>query len=59
MSVKRIEGPTPAGGAYADIYEVNGVPVEAVEYDAAGNVLLRSYFETPEILENKPDAPVR
>lgn len=49
---ERVEGPTPAGGAYAiAIFSRAGVPVpkeqadaaEITEYDAEGRVILRTY----------------
>jgi uncharacterized protein DUF6998 len=42
MAGRRVEGPTPAGGAYAILIEVDG-RCEATEYDAEGNVVARTY----------------
>jgi hypothetical protein len=52
----RTEGPTPAGGAYAIGYfrDAAGNPcpmaqarqVEAIEYDASGKVIARTYLTT-------------
>jgi hypothetical protein len=39
----RIEGPTPNGGAYAIIYEHDNGSIEAVEFDADGKEILRTY----------------
>ena len=44
MTVERVQGPTPAGGAYAIlIRDECGRIVEVVEYTASGRELLRTY----------------
>lgn len=50
---ERVEGPTPAGGAYSILYYMDdrgdrsdkkdAVLVEIVEYDESGNVIYRTY----------------
>ncbi len=52
---ERTEGPTPNGGAYSILYfqDADGNPVEkseatraeAVEFDAPGNQIFRTYLE--------------
>ena len=51
---KRIEGPTPAGGAYAIAYVHDGA-VEIVEFDAAGRPIARTYGTVGEP-EDEPGA---
>jgi hypothetical protein len=46
--VERFDGPTPAGGAYADVITVDG-EVEIIEYDADGRELVRTYAAEPDI----------
>lgn len=43
-TVKRTEGPTPAGGAYAlAMYDGEGQLLEIVEYDEADHPIARTY----------------
>jgi hypothetical protein len=46
-SAERIEGPTPAGGAYAIAYRHDDGAVEIVEFDLAGTELQRTYSPGP------------
>jgi len=65
-TTKRVEGPTPAGGAYSiGSYSHNGTPVEPryangltiVEYDANGQVLNTTFGTcTPDVA--MPDTPL-
>ena len=41
---KRIEGPTPNGGAYAEMYEGENF-IEIVEFNDQGDAIFRTYFE--------------
>ena len=44
MSVERLDGPTPGGGAYAEVLrDDEGRVLEITEYDAAGGVIARTY----------------
>lgn len=44
MTAKRVEGPTPNGGAYAILYmDAHDRSIEIVEYDAEGRDLMRTY----------------
>ncbi len=42
-SPKRIEGPTPNGGAYAIAYEHDDGSVEIVEFDSQDRAIHRTY----------------
>ncbi len=44
---KRIEGPTPNGGAYALVYEHSDGGAEIVEFDAQGRQIFRTYSTPP------------
>jgi hypothetical protein len=44
---ERIEGPTPAGGAYAIAYVGDDRRGEIVEFNAEGNQLARTYATLP------------
>jgi hypothetical protein len=45
VTSERIEGPTPAGGAYADLIRGDGEVVEIIEYDANGIPIARTYAD--------------
>ncbi len=40
---ERVEGPTPAGGAYAIAYRHDDGSIEIVEFDSAGRAIRRTY----------------
>jgi len=52
-SAERIEGPTPAGGAYEIAYRHDDGAVEIVEFDLAGTELQRTYSPDPRDLNDR------
>jgi hypothetical protein len=44
---ERIDGPTPAGGAYVILYHHDDGSLEIVEFTADGKELGRTYSEAP------------
>ncbi len=45
---KRVDGPTPNGGAYAILFTHDDGSVEIAEFDAEGGEVFRTYGPPPE-----------
>ncbi len=46
-SPRRVEGPTPNGGAYAIAYVRDDGSIEIVEFDRDGRAIARTYSQSP------------